>query len=108
MKCHKISGCIVTKVVYKAMDEFIQATSGRAGMPVKIIALALGVAGWITYAMIWLGVRMFGSVTLTFGKWGPGWLKWIELWVEPLIIISWLAFLVWVLWREISRAGDGE
>ena len=77
-------------------------------LPIKIIALALGVAGWVTYSMIWLGVRIFGSVTLTFGKWGPGWLEWLELWIEPVILLGWLAFLVWVLWREINSAGDDQ
>ncbi|MCI0438524.1 MAG: hypothetical protein L0177_05275 [Chloroflexi bacterium] len=68
----------------------------------KLGALALGIAGWVTYLLIWLGVRLFGEVTLTFGEWGPSWLMWIEHWVEPLVLVAWLAFLGWAFWHEFT------
>lgn len=68
----------------------------------RFMALALGLAGWLVYLGIWIGVRAWGEVVLTFGVWGPNWVEWFELWVEPAIILSWVALLVWALQREFS------
>ena len=69
----------------------------------RLIALALGLAGWITYLILWIGVRIFGFVTLTFGNWGPSWVGWFELWIEPAILVGWIALLTWVMLAEIIR-----
>lgn len=68
----------------------------------RFMALALGLAGWLVYLGIWIGVRAWGEVVLTFGVWGPKWVEWFELWLEPAIILSWVALLVWALHRELK------
>lgn len=74
----------------------------------RFMALALGLAGWLVYLGIWVGVRAWGEVVLTFGIWGPSWVKWFELWMEPVIILSWVVLLVWVLHRELTSASPDE
>ncbi len=75
--------------------------AGDVEVSLRFIALTLGLAGWITYFILWSGVRLFGFVTLTFGDWGPSWLEWFELWIEPVILISWMGLIIWVLLAEI-------
>ncbi len=69
----------------------------------KLTALALGVAGWITYFILWLGVRIYGSMNLSFGVWGPSWIHWFETWIEPVILVGILALLVGALLHEMIR-----
>lgn len=73
----------------------------------KLGALALGIAGWATYLLLWLGIRIFGQVTLDFGEWGQSWLAWFEHWVEPLVLLAWLAFLAWAFWHEFKSPTQG-
>ena len=67
---------------------------------IRLSALALGFAGWLVYLFFWLTIRVSGSLTLEFGTWGPSWIKWFELWIEPVILSGWLAFFGWAIWRE--------
>ncbi len=69
----------------------------------RFMALVLGLAGWLVYLGIWIAVRTWGELVLTFGIWGPQWVEWFELWLEPAIIVSWVALLVWALHHELNR-----
>ncbi len=68
----------------------------------KIMALALGIAGWVTYFMLWFGVRIHGSLDLSFGVWGPSWVKWFETWIEPLVLLAIVAVITWALFRQLT------
>jgi len=68
----------------------------------KLTALALGVTGWITYFILWFGVRIYGSMNLSFGVW-LSYLKWFETWIEPVILVGILALLVWALLYEMIQ-----
>ena len=59
-------------------------------------------------ALLGICVRIWGEVVLTFGIWGPGWVEWFELWMEPAIIISWVALLVWALHHELNRRPSAD
>ena len=83
-----------------------RAGRGRPGATtIRAFALGLIILGQSGYFLIWLGIRSWGSLTLTFGTWGPSWLLWFERWIEPLIILAGIAFTAFVIWREI---GHGE
>lgn len=69
----------------------------------RFMALALGLAGWLVYLGIWIAVRAWGELVLTFGIWGPRWVEFFELWVEPAIIVSWVALIVWALHHELAN-----
>ena len=68
----------------------------------RVLVLMLGLAGWLVYFGLWLGVRMTGGLLLQFGVWGPPWVEWFELWVEPAVLLSWIMLLAWVLVRELA------
>ena len=72
----------------------------------RFTALILGFAGVATYLLLWLAVRAFGSVTLSFGVWGPEWVNWMENWVEPAILVSWLAIIGWAVRYELRQAAS--
>lgn len=69
----------------------------------KLTILSLGVSGWITYSILWLTVRIYGSINLSFGVWGPSWIHWFETWIEPVILVGILALLTWALFHEMIR-----
>lgn len=69
----------------------------------KVIALSLGIAGWVTYFILWSGVRIYGSMNLSFGEWGPSWMKWFETWIEPLVLVSIIAVITWALFHEMKH-----
>jgi len=72
----------------------------------KLTILSLGVSGWITYSILWLTVRIHGSMNLSFGVWGPSWIHWFETWIEPVILVGILALLIWALLHEMKRTSD--
>ena len=72
----------------------------------RFTALLLGFGGVATYLLLWLAVRAFGSVTLSFGIWGPEWVNWMENWVEPAILVSWLAIIGWAVRHELRQAAS--
>jgi hypothetical protein len=72
---------------------------------ISLSALALGFSGWLVYLFFWFSIRVSGALTLEFGTWGPPWLKWFELWIEPFILLGWLAFFGWAIWREAKAYG---
>ena len=71
----------------------------------KALALTLIIAGQLGYLLIWLGIRTWGELTLTFGTWGPSWVLWFERWIEPLLILTGIAFVSLVLWRDANPKG---
>lgn len=71
----------------------------------KVLALTTIIAGQSGYLLIWLAIRAWGEVTLTFGTWGPSWVLWFEHWIEPLIILMGMAFVALILWREFNPRG---
>ena len=70
----------------------------------RIVALTAVVLGQSGYFLIWLAIRVWGDLTLTFGNWGPSWLLWFERWVEPFVLLGGMALVAYVLWREMSAA----
>ena len=72
----------------------------------RLIALILGFGGVSTYLLLWIAVRVFGSVTLSFGIWGPEWINWVETWVEPAILVSWLAIIGWAVHYELRQVSS--
>ncbi len=77
-----------------------------ARMALRVAALTLVVLGQSGYLLIWLGIRAWGEITLTFGNWGPSWLLWFERWVEPVVILGVVVVVGVVLWREITHGDD--
>jgi hypothetical protein len=75
---------------------------------VLTLALGLGFAGQLTYFLLWLSVRVYGSVILQFGIWGGPRVEWFENWVEPLILLSWLSIIGWALWQVLARSRVGR
>ncbi len=69
----------------------------------RFTALSLGFGGVTTYLLLWIAVRVFGSVTLSFGIWGPEWVNWMENWVEPAILVSWLGVIGWAVRHELRQ-----
>ena len=72
----------------------------------RVVAITLVVLGQSGYLLIWLGIRAWGEITLTFGNWGPSWLLWFERWVEPVVILGVIVVVGVVLWRETTRGED--
>jgi len=68
----------------------------------KLLALSLGIAGWATYFILWFGVRVYGSLHMSFGVWGPSWITWFEKWIEPTILIAFIAILAWAFIHELK------
>ena len=69
----------------------------------RFTALILGFGGVSTYLLLWIAVKTFGSVTLSFGIWGPAWVNWMENWVEPAILVSWLVIIGWAVRHELRQ-----
>ena len=69
----------------------------------RFVALLLGFSGVLTYSLLWLAIRVFGSVPLSFGIWGPEWVLFFELWIEPIILAMWLGLTLWVLRYELNQ-----
>ena len=74
----------------------------------KVLALAFIITGQSGYLLIWLAIRTWGELTLTFGTWGPSWVLWFERWIEPLIILTGIAFVAMVLWRDPNPKGTAR
>ena len=72
----------------------------------RVVALTLVVLGQSGYFLIWLAIRAWGELTLTFGNWGPSWLLWFERWIEPVVILGVIVVVGVVLWREMTRGDD--
>lgn len=72
----------------------------------RVVALTLVVLGQSGYLLIWLAIRAWGEITVTFGNWGPSWLLWFERWVEPVVILGVVVVVGVVLWREMTRGDD--
>lgn len=72
----------------------------------RIVAVTLVVLGQSGYLLIWIAMRAWGEITLTFGNWGPSWLLWFERWIEPVVILGVVVVVGVVLWREMSRRDD--
>ena len=70
----------------------------------RLVALTAVILGQSGYFLIWLAIRVWGDLTLTFGNWGPSWLLWFERWVEPFVLLGGMALVGYVLWREMSSA----
>ena len=65
----------------------------------RLVALTLSLGGVLAHSLIWLIARRYGSVTLHLDWWPL-----FERWIEPFLLLAWLAIIGWAIWREISLA----
>ena len=61
----------------------------------RVIAATIGMSGWALAVLYWLIIRLTGSLELRFS--GIGFVNWVEMWVEPIVLFSTLGLSVWLV-----------
>ena len=62
----------------------------------RAVALGAGLGAAAFCAWVWTEIRFTGSMTVRFTEA----LRWVEDWLEPIILVGAIALILVAIWRE--------
>ncbi len=65
------------------------------------LGFALGLSTCLGYTLLWFAVRVSGPVRYNFSS--VPWVRWLELWVEPVVLLVTAAYFLWGMARLLTK-----